>query len=636
MLLKYCLALIGGYLDMMRFTKVVGVSACLTMAFSCGKKSDSDSAATQEEGSSIVISGQLALSGEAVDLRLLGATPSVDDLSIYCVTFTIPPVAGTGDVNDDGSFSLTMDAYNVSVGCFINNQDEVLGTIVFKDPSKSSLNGSAKSADRLAFGGDANLGAITLDLTTGRAEVDISKIAVTLKNTAAVAESGYDFTGSYKAASPGIDLPKGYSGICTDGDDKDCRGPRDGELLWLKRVNGTSTADGSPVYGAMIWSSEEKFKTCGSKLGMSYDDAKTIGVDLSGSGIAEGAFTWTAGFTDGWKYEEGARARHSLMNMENVDNFNGYAGTKQYFKQYRSCPSNEPCDWNNIEPTVATGFSFYANTNETGCRDAAGKPTQLNDWSNMTCEHTALTGGLQKQSCSKEVNGSKVTCVHISGQYLSNGTVLENAWTQFPADFDVYANGAYCDNSTTGTVGVFDGDEWPMYDERGNVSCPTNTTLKEGDLCKDISTTTDAGKLAQLRCYADDMNTRRDNGEETQCLRRVETNWSAKTPDEFLLGANGPARADGMHIFELFEYTSPTSGSIRGEETYFAGIRVGDSWTDCEVRESFSLSLRKYEDSDDLLVEMISSEANMSAKPACIAEFGAGKTAKFMFKMIKQ
>jgi hypothetical protein len=619
---------------MMRFTKVVGISACLTMAFSCGKKSDSEAAATQEEGSSIVISGQLALSGEAVDLRLLGATPSVDDLSIYCVTFTIPPVAGTGDVTSDGSFSLSMDAYNVSVGCFINHQDEVLGTIVFKDPSKNSLNGSAKSADRLAFGGDANLGAITLDLTTGRAEVDISKIDIKLKNTAAVAESAFDFTGSYKAAAPGIDLPKGYSGICSADSEKgdDCRGPREGDPLWFKRISGTSTADGSPVYGAMIWSSEEKFKTCGSKLGMSYADAKAIGVDLSASGIAEGTFTWTAGYEDGWKNTAEARARHSLMKMDNVDNFKGYPGTKQYFYQYRTCGDQQWCDWNSVTPTAGEGFSFFANTNETGCRDAAGKPFQMENWDGMTCEHTALEGGLQKQSCSKDVSGSKVTCVHIQGQFLADGTPLQNAFTQYPADFVIYANGSYCDKDNPG---VFDGDEWPMPGENGNMSCTNGGTLKPGDLCKDINTTTDAGKLAQLRCYADDMHQRRD-AEESQCLRRVETNWSAKTPDEFLMGNKGPARADGMHIFELFEYTSATSGSIRGEETYFAGIRVGESWTDCEVRESFSLSLRKYDDSDDLLVEMISSEANMSAKPACIAEYGAGKTSKFMFKMIKQ
>ncbi len=94
------------------------------LALSCSKsKSDSPSTSTPTEGSTILISGTLALQGETLGLNL--ADVSVADLSVYCVTFKIPPVAGTGTVNADGSFSVSIEAYNQSVGCFITKGEEV-------------------------------------------------------------------------------------------------------------------------------------------------------------------------------------------------------------------------------------------------------------------------------------------------------------------------------------------------------------------------------------------------------------------------------------------------------------------------------------------------------------------------------
>jgi hypothetical protein len=626
-----------------------GLALCLSGS-GCGKKSNDSSSSAAEE-TSITLTGQLALSGGESSLRLTGT--SVDDLSMYCVSFTVPPVAGTGDFDAEGKFTVTLDTTGVSVGCFILDPDEaILGTLVFKDPAKKDLKGGSKSSDRLAFeGGESNLGSIVLNLDTGTAEVDISQIVLKTKSVETVAAEGelYDFTGSYKFAQADLEtLPAGYSKLCTmseqDGKDgeggKDCKGPADGMPLYFKLISGVSTTNASEkVHAASLWASKTVDDLCGNKLGLTYAQAKEKGVDFTSSGVTEGTFNWAANLTDGWKDETNARAQHSLMKMENVDNFKGYPGTKQYFKQYRTwtCEPGSPCSESQT-PIVAAGFSFFANSKESGCRDAAGKPIQLNNWDGMQCENTQLTGdsaGLQKNVCKKTVDNAVITCTHIQGTFLENGTVLENAMTRFPEDFVVYATGAYCDYNSNN---AFDGDEWPMYNGDSQ-SCNNNVTIKQGSLCKDIVTTDAPGKLAQLRCYADYMHKSGDGrgGDEvTACKREINTNWGAQTPEEFLLNSDGPSRAQGQYVFELFDYDSPTSGSLRGEDTYFDGIQVGNNWTECEVREVFSISVKKLDDAGNLYGEMVTSETNVSPKPACVAEYGQGKTTKYVFKMLKQ
>jgi hypothetical protein len=623
----------------------------LALAGGCGKKSDSSDAAATE--TSITLTGQLALTGgEAAALRLTAA-PSVADLSIYCVTFTVPPIAGTGSFDAEGKFSVTLETTGVSVGCFIlDTSEEILGTLVFKDPSKKDLKGGDKTADRLAFeGGESNLGAITLDLDTGKAEVDISKIVLKTKSAATVAEEGetFDFTGSYKFAASGLTPPVGYENLCTmaeeeaerskgDGDRK-CNGPVIDMPIYFKRIAGKSTADGSDAYAMSIWAAKSVDDLCGNKLGFTYEMGKQHGIDFSASGVAEGEFNWKAGLVDGWKDTTNARAQHSLMKMEMVEDFNGYPGMKQYFKQYRTwtCNPNEPCTESSA--IAASGFTFNANTKESGCRDADGKPYQLENWDGMECTGTELTGGLHKSVCSKTVESKVVTCTHISGTYLANGTAIDNAMTRFPDDYEIYANGAFCDYNSNGEFDTnTNPNEWPTWN--GNEqSCNNSLTLTPGDLCSSIPTTTEDGKLAQLRCYADALHSGGDDkgpDAPTECIREINTNWSATTAADFIIASDGPSRARGQFVMEVFEYDSPTSGSMRGEDRYFEGIQVGNNWTDCEIRDVFSISLKKVDDSGNLYGEMISTTVNVSPKPACVAEFGAGKTVKNMFTLVPQ
>ncbi len=626
---------------------VVATAGAATLFAACGgskKKSNNPTTSGElDDGAEIDISGKLKLTGTSTALNLLDTgSVALADLKIYCVTFSSPPVAGEGAIDGEGNFALTLAAAQQAVGCFILKGDEQLGTLVFKDPSKKSMSGSAKTSQREAFSGDTNLGEITLDLATGEAVVDVSQITTTKDTaTANAADQAYDFTGTYAIRAADFAMPTGYTTACPAGsrDNRDpnaerCEGPEDGENIWIKRLAGTFTDGGAPAYGIMIWQSENAFNQCGSVLGTTYDDLRTTaGVDLSGSGVNEGQFTFIQGWEDGWKSPD-ARLKWSQTKMERGE-IGGYKGNKQYFSKYRTCTWNNELNRPDCPETPANGYSFWVQSDETGCK-VDGKPFQLNDWRDMRCESENLEGGLKKNTCTKTTEDNKtVSCVNISGHFLENDTPLtpsQNAHIEVrhPEDFVVYGQGPVCRKSGQQ-------DSQPRWDDREQ-RCVDNTwTLIPGQLCSEMTGDgSDSFRLAQLRCYADGYweLAEQVNG----CTRRINTNWNAATPEEFLQD-NGPAKPENQFIFEGFEYDSPTSGSFRGTERRFEGIKVGDNWDDCEVIENMTFSMRRTTpDSADLVVEMISEYRNVSSKPACVAHFGdeGVRISKNMFIMQKQ
>ena len=618
----------------------------LIVGSACSKSSSTSTPETVAE-TQITLSGTLNLTGETAGLRL--AEPVVTDLSVYCVSFTLPPIAGTGAINAEGKFSVTLDTAGVSVGCFILDAEKaILGTMVFKDDSAKDLNGAAKTDDRFALeGGASDLGTITLNLSTGKAEVEVAKIVGKVKDTAAAVVGAYDFTGKYEFAASGATAPEGYANLCTeaeaqaerqekDGDGKEkCRGPTVGMPIYLKRISGVVPNTTTPAYGMAFWASKEADIACGSKLGVSYADAKSRGFDATNSGVAEGDFNWDTALVDGWKDTANARAKNTLIKQETVADFKGYPGVKQFFSQYRTftCNPGSPCS--DGEKTVAAGFQFFANTKESGCRTADNKPIQLFDWKDMTCTNedlkdsaNALTG-LRKSTCKKTVDAKEITCTNIGGTFLEAGTPVTNAVTRFPDDFVVIARGPYCDKNNNKT---FDGDEWPMWSGEGQ-SCSGGITITPGALCSAITGTSSEEKLAQLRCYAEYRGNNDQEDDFSKCSREVRTNWGAKTPEEFVV--TGKAKPKAQFVFEKLNYDSANSASLRGEETDYRGVRNGESWTDCQLNSVFSFSMRKIEGSEDLYGEMIQTETNVSTKPVCVAEFGATAPTKYMFRMKK-
>jgi hypothetical protein len=632
----------------------------LGLALGCGSKKDSkgDSAAAATE-TSVTVAGTLALSGSSVALAL--TDPTVAELDLYCVTFQIPPVAKKGDISATGEFSLTLEnAAGTSVGCFILKGEDVVGSMVFKDSDKKSMDGTASTAEKLALNGGVNqLGTVTLNLATGLAEVDVKKI-VNSSTTKAVAtanvnvSNAFDFTGDYTISNDGVTLPAGYTPLCTleqamakDGGDKDdCEGPIAGMNLYLQRLKGKSTVDGSDVFGLQIWAYRESFEACGSKLGFTYEEGKTLTqADMTSSGIAEGPFGWTAGLVDGWK-DPAAYAMNTMMDMEMVDNFKGtgISGSKNYFSQYRTCANtNGMCDHQN--PTIVTkdGYNFYGNTDDSGCKKD-GKPIQyMGNWDGMTHTNEAIgTSGLNKSVSKKtDTDGKEIVCTNIMGMFaVADDTPITNGWVN-PGDSKVFAHGPYCDLNSNGK---YDSGEEAWRNGPDSYYCNNSSEVKnfnaKGQLCSTIDTTTDKGKVAQLRCYAEYMsqNGKGDNPMspemKTTCSRKLMYNWAAKTEAEFL--GTGPAQPNSMFIMEKFSYDSPNSGSFRNEERRFDGIQVGNNWTDCEVMTSLSFTIRKEEGSSDLYAEMIENTTNLSPKPACVANYGAGKISKSIFKMKKK
>ncbi|MEY2988973.1 MAG: hypothetical protein RJB13_2494, partial [Pseudomonadota bacterium] len=91
----------------------LGLLGVAAVAASCSKKKTEELGDKTEElgdGAAIIISGQLAISNSANTLALSGAVLNAtdvnpDDLNVYCVSFEVPPKAGTGDVDSSGNFS---------------------------------------------------------------------------------------------------------------------------------------------------------------------------------------------------------------------------------------------------------------------------------------------------------------------------------------------------------------------------------------------------------------------------------------------------------------------------------------------------------------------------------------------------
>ena len=616
------------------FIIAVAVATGLS-ATSCGKKKSSvtdtntgggSTSAAKAEGSSIAISGRLNITGAS---SLNFDATDLSALSVYCVTFTNPPVAGTGSVAADGSFSLTLNAAQQAVGCFILDGEDQVGTIVFKNPAKKSISGDAKTEQRQAFSSDTNLGNITLNLTTGKAEVDVSTITSSLKDTKSANESSvaYNFTGKYKIEPVTFNLPKGYATSCAQGD-SDCQGPESGMPIWIKRVDGKYTADNSSAFGIMVWESEEAFNACGATLGFNYQDViNEIGIDLSGSGITQGPFTFEQGWGDGWK-SPAATLMHSYPVMEKA-NIGGYDGMKQKFSKYNTwncSPNGGACS--QVEVNQA-GYVFFAQNNETGCK-VDGKPYELNNWNfdhKTQCTFEQLVGGLNKNVCKKTIEGGKeVTCTHIAGTFLTDGTSV-NGYADHN-DFVSYGQPASCPAG-----------QYPESSRDGEWKCSDGGELTLGDNCATLSGNdgSDAYKMAQLRCYADSYWSEAEKASrQGKCIRKVETNWMAETADQFI-DNDGPDSAVAQHIFELFEYDSANSGSFRSERTRYEGIQVGDNWDTCKISETETFSLRKEENSNNLILEMINEKRNISEKPACVAAYKSKESnEKMMFRMVKQ
>jgi len=249
---------------------VVGIGALLASAFIAGCGGAATTATdivAPPAATPLTISGRLASTRSEPAMAFLArgaertgstarmAAVTVDDLLVSCVTFSVPPLAGTGgDVNASGDFNVQFaaDAKGKNFGCFVTAADPDFEPIpmVFIDQTKKTLSGSAAKSSRLAVQDSVTMPAINLDLDERTVEVDVATIASAADSSqtgsdvlSAATGTKMDFTGEYVVADPaaeGITPPTGYRGpfayadMITD-EGKGGGGPMKGMHLYFQR-----------------------------------------------------------------------------------------------------------------------------------------------------------------------------------------------------------------------------------------------------------------------------------------------------------------------------------------------------------------------------------------------------------------
>lgn len=610
---------------------LLGIGAMSLIISSCSS-SKSDSGATSSSG--ITISGALNLNSSSSfskmgddtlaksDFQSFAAT----DYKIECTSIDDSSSKVTASVNSDGSFSVAGVAKN-AVGCqILDGSGTALAPIVFEDSSSKDMKGKSKTQSRLQLQEDASIGSISFSPTSKTASVTMSsdlKTKISASKTDHAAP--YDFTGSYKMAKWDGTLPTGYSMPCAAGE-SNCNGPSVDEPIFIKvlkgksfspdatcssaatagTITGASACNGATgaddKYGVSIWKAEAAYQACGSKLGFSYVEGKAYGqIDLSNSGITEGAYTWsTSGsggstIANGWQFSN-AVTGYQVPNCEPVSVGSG-SNTVSGYKCYDN---------------VSSPASYQVSLAKGGCLDGNNQPIENINWTNVTYGSNTRTDydtanfpGYKKDVTTATYNSSSLTCTFI--------------WGTFKQSDNASLNGA--------------GFDW------NNV-----TKIATGTACSTLANTTNKEKLNRLQCYANALYNvtaiRTDMESNSLCLRKVRANWGATDPNSFLTDSSGPQKAEAQHVLELLEYTSSDSASFRMRDDDYRGVQNGSSWTTCHLEKAITISMKKRADgSGNVNIEFISETKNLDAGIAACksseTNLGIG-TQKFMFKAVKQ
>jgi len=142
---------------------LIAIALCTILASAGCGGSGGGSGTVTPPNKNITISGTLMAGSVDALARFAesAASPFAAD-QLYCVTFSSPPVSGSATADNSGNVSLTLAALNVPFGCFILSPSSTGAATLF-------FNASSTSGETVTFGGDANLGTITVDTSTGMA-----------------------------------------------------------------------------------------------------------------------------------------------------------------------------------------------------------------------------------------------------------------------------------------------------------------------------------------------------------------------------------------------------------------------------------------------------------------------------------
>lgn len=574
---------------------------------SCSNSSSSPSAtaaSTSTISGSLVDNSTSGFDQTTEEIVFGNSAISVEGNKVICITSEPPISTYTGTVDSTGAFSVNVPK-GLSVGCSVTDtSDTQVATFVISKTSGKNMRGESQTIDRFGLDSDANLGSLSYD-ETGKITIPETTLGSSLKTETLT--TPFDPTGTWTVASVDFTMPTGYSAVCASGSNN-CHGPTEGESLFLKRINGYEwdgqARTSNQKYGIMVWSSQTAYTACGSKLGVSYADAKSFGkIDLTDSGVNEGQYTWsstvtsqgtTYNLTNGWKI---ATATSSwAVNDCKMVSVGGLPGWK--------------CTDGDGDYQVGLGGGCY----KTGT--ASKTPINVSNWSGMSCSNETLSGTF--------AGYTKGTCTATNYDHDNNaGTPAENVTC-------VFTNGCF---RSDGTSALCDGQAGTGHFNYATVG----SIVAQGALCSSIGTSTPTHALAGLQCYSNAYWNSSIRDVQTACLPDIRTDYSALTANDFIVSQNGPQKAKNEYVFEHLEYKNDNTASFLMDEQDTRGVQVKDSsgqqiWINCKTSNKFSMTLVK-KSATKILADFTSETRLIDTKKACKAnESSAGVgTVKSMF-----
>jgi hypothetical protein len=378
-----------------------------------------------------------------------------------------------------------------------------------------------------------------------------------------------------------------------------CMGPKIDEKLYFQRVAGKRTTDNSDAFALAVWKSKAAFEACGSKIGFDINEAKTrVKVDFSSSGLADGPVVWTQGWEQGWKFNSASSSyprpkckpsRYTLPDGKVIE----FMKCKGAFVNSSGAI---------VTPDV---YQIDLNTQESGCRDGNGKLPQILDWNLIQWNAggepcvSKLNGLVRECTNTGTYNGATITCKHTSGFVNASNTPV-----------------------SAGAGENFEVEKEPA------------------GLCSVI-----ADEVDRLHCYGDFYN-QTGESQDDKCIADVNLNWAATTAADFLIKGDGPTRAQNQYVFNMLNYTSATTASVRDERIYFmpelSDSKDGDSSiVNCKLAESVDIAITKLSETEvlfDLIIQLKAVDKNPICNSMLLKQGGGenGLTQKFLFKATKE
>ena len=581
-------------------TTAAATDTSVTVAGTLNATSSSSTARIARVASNSLITEDAAFE-ESLSIPRASLSLDLTTLSIYCVTFALPPSAGTASIGATGAFSVNLaNASGAPFGCFIvkTATNAQVATLVFKDSTKTNMDGGAKTDSKIALSGNANFGTISLDVDSGLATADVANVAAQVTAPAVVADH-FDPTGTWKFTDVDFTLPTGYVKLCS-GHSRDCQGPANGDTIFLNRLAGKdftpdatcasavaadsaiTTCNGTTgtgaKYAAGIWQSQAAFTGCGSKLGFTIAQARAKAhLDLTGiTGVSEGDFTWDAGWTEGWKNVGSALSSFAISDCRKVQVTHPVNGN-QVLAQ--ACKMKDAGNSNAVVWNVGL---------DSGCKLADGSPAML-------------TGNWP--------NGGSPTVLGSTGfsSFSSTGTAMVQRPDGTTASVSVTCggiNGFFADSSSAPNLAT-------PYVMTGPSNIQQDVKVAQNAACSGI-----ADSLNQQRCYADYYQ--QHGRDAAGCIKKMRFDWGSSDPLHFVLGSHGPARANSEFALSLLDYAANGTMALSSDDEDEQGFQSGNQFVSCRVRNGFTITMTKVSDTK-LQAEFVSETKVIDQNPACQA-----------------